>query len=76
MKMEREMTQAEATSIISAYAKDHDSGILETLEYMKKVYDYGFHKFAETFTAEECKAYWIVMEGMREMFYGSEVTSA
>lgn len=66
------MTQSEATAIISNFAIDHDSGILEALEYMQGVYnESGQEEWAEQFTIQERRAYWIVMEGMREMFFGS-----
>lgn len=64
------MTQSEATAIISTFAMDHDSGILEALEYMQGVYEEGNDEWSETFTIKERQAYWIVMEGMREMFFG------
>jgi hypothetical protein len=65
------MTQAEATSIISTFAIDHDSGILEALEYMQGVYNEGHDEWSEQFSIKERQAYWIVMEGMREMFLGN-----
>jgi len=68
--MERKMTQAEATSIISAYAKDHDSGILEALQYMDEVREEGFDEWTEQFSLDERKAYYVVMKGMRELFFG------
>ena len=67
---EKLMTQAEATSIISTFAMDHDSGILEALEYMQGVYNEGHDEWSEQFSVKERQAYWVVMEGMREMFFG------
>lgn len=64
------MTQVEAANIISNIALDHGTGILETLEYMQEVYCEGQEEWAEQFTVYERKAYWIVTEGMREMFFG------
>jgi hypothetical protein len=68
--MEREMTQAEATSIISTFAMDHGSGILEALQYMDDVREEGFDEWTEQFSVVERKAYYVVMEGMRELFFG------
>ena len=63
------MTYAEATSIISTFAMDHDSGILEALEYMDGIYKEGHAEWTEQFSVKERQAYRIVMEGMREIFY-------
>ena len=67
---EKLMTHAEATSIISTFAMDHDSGILEALEYMDGIYKEGHAEWTETFSVKERQAYRIVMEGMRELFFG------
>ena len=64
------MTHAEATGIISSIASDHTAGILETLEYMQGVYNEGHDEWSEQFSIKERQAYWIVMEGMRELFFG------
>ncbi len=64
------MTQAEATSIISTFAMDHGSGILEALQYMDDVREEGFDEWTEQFSVVERKAYYVVMEGMRELFFG------
>ena len=64
------MTHAEAISIISMFAMDHDSGILEALEYMDGIYKEGHAEWTETFSVKERQAYRVVMEGMRELFFG------
>ena len=64
------MTHAEATSIISTFAMNYDSGILEALEYMDGIYKEGHAEWTETFSVKERQAYRIVMEGMRELFFG------
>jgi hypothetical protein len=68
--MEREMRNAQAVSIINAIALDHGTGLLETLEYMQSVYNEGHAEWSEQFDLEERRAYWIVMDGMQEMFFG------
>lgn len=64
------MTQAQAGSIINALAMDFDTGILETLEYMRGIYDEGLIEWNNNFSLEQRQAYWIVTEGMRELFFG------
>jgi hypothetical protein len=64
------MNNAQAVSIINAIALDHDTGLLETLEYMKGIYDSSHAEWCEHFDLDERKAYWIVMDGMYDMFYG------
>lgn len=64
------MHNTKAVSIINAIALDHDTGLLETLEYMKSVYDKGHAEWSERFDLDERRAYWIVMDGMYDLFYG------
>lgn len=64
------MTQAEAVSVISTFATDHGSGLLEALQYMDEVREEGFNEWTEQFSLDERKAYYVVMEGMRELFFG------
>ena len=66
------MNVAQATSIINAIAVEHDAGILETLEYMQGIYNSSHAEFCEHFDQDERKAYWIVLDGMRELFFGVE----
>ncbi len=72
IEMETNMKQAEATSIISTFAMDHGSGLLEALQYMDEVREEGFDQWTEQFSLDERKAYYVVMEGMRELFFGSD----
>jgi len=64
------MTHSQASAIISNIALDHGTGILEVLEYMEEIYCEGQEQWSEQFTVSERQAYWIVMEGMRELFFG------
>jgi predicted outer membrane lipoprotein len=66
------MNVAQATSIINAIAVEHDTGILETLGYMQGIYNSSHAEWREHFDQDERKAYWIVVEGMRELFFGVE----
>jgi hypothetical protein len=65
-----QMTKAEATSIISIIAIDHDTGILETLQYMNEIYEESNNDWKAKFTLEQRQAFHIVMDGMKEMFFG------
>ena len=66
------MTNSQAVSIINAIALDHGTGLLETLQYMQGVYNEGHSEWSEQFTTDERKAYWLVMDGMYDMFFGKE----
>lgn len=66
------MNVAQATSIINAIAVDHDTGLLEVMEYMRGIYDSSHAEWCEHFSIDERKAYWVIVEGMRELFYGVE----
>jgi hypothetical protein len=54
------MTTAEAVRIINEIAVDHDTGVLETLEYMRDNLD--------DFEPEEVRAYRTFMTAGRAMF--------
>ena len=69
------MTVSEANAIINSLRAKYDFGLLEMLEIMTDEQEAGGISYMQqTYTLEERQAYWVLMNGFRNMFEDKTVS--